>query len=626
MHRGAGPAGGAARERAGARRRDHDRDRGGPDDPALGTRGQPAEQEQQRDQPEQDRRADRRHRRGGDQHPGARPAGLRAPPGREPGEHGEGRECRDRTGREPGAEEPDRGAEHADRDGDEQPGDEQGQAGAAARPVVHDAHGAPGSTHAWAPTRDGGVPGVGPAEPGAAPRQRVHPERARRRHHRLRRLRSGVVGSVGPVVDHAAVAHPHDPLRPGRDLAAVGDHEDRLAGGVQPVEQVEHLGRTRGVQRARGLVGEQQRRPVRQRPRDRHALALPARQRAGPLGGAVEQAERVEQVAGAGGGLGGPGAGDERGQRHVLQRRQVLDEVEELEHQPDVAAAQPGEPGAAELLGADAGERDGALVRPVQPRDEVQQRRLAAARRPHQRDELAGPHGEVGPAQRAHGRRAVGLAQTPDDEVGHPGVGRRLVEHGLSVGREPRQESPPGTQSTGRSDSCSSLWATEPSSSPRSGLSFQMPTTITSASCCVRGRDQRLGGPVVDDLHHRAHPGRLGGGDGGAGDRRRRPPRSPPAPRRPPPRHRRAGPRRARARAARPGCRRAAPRGPTPARAPGDRSSPSTTLLPVIARTPTLCGPPVAGSPGRRVARHRVGRHARPLPPELTRAAAARRS
>jgi hypothetical protein len=48
----------------------------------------------------------------------------------------------------------------------------------------------------------------------------------------------------------------------------------------------------------------------------------------------------------------------------------------------------------------------------------------------------------------------------------------------------PRQESPPGTQSTGRSDSCSSLCATDPSDSPRSGLSCQIPTTITSASCC----------------------------------------------------------------------------------------------------------------------------------------------
>ena len=80
VHRGAGPAGGPASERTGAGRRGHDRGHGGPDDPALGARRQPAEQEQQRDQPEEDRRADRRDRSGGDEHAGARPSGLRLHP------------------------------------------------------------------------------------------------------------------------------------------------------------------------------------------------------------------------------------------------------------------------------------------------------------------------------------------------------------------------------------------------------------------------------------------------------------------------------------------------------------------------------------------------------------------
>ena len=119
VHRGAGAPGRPARERSGARRGDDDRDRRGPHDPALGTGREPAEQEQQRDQPEQHRRADRRHRRGGDQHPDARPAGLRARPGGEPGQHGEARECRHDTRCERGTEELDGGAEHADRDGDE---------------------------------------------------------------------------------------------------------------------------------------------------------------------------------------------------------------------------------------------------------------------------------------------------------------------------------------------------------------------------------------------------------------------------------------------------------------------------------------------------------------------------
>ena len=42
-----------------------------------------------------------------------------------------------------------------------------------------------------------------------------------------------------------------------RHLVRVGDHEDRLAVGVQPAEQLEHLLAAVGVERARRLVGQQ---------------------------------------------------------------------------------------------------------------------------------------------------------------------------------------------------------------------------------------------------------------------------------------------------------------------------------------------------------------------------------
>ncbi len=60
-----------------------------------------------------------------------------------------------------------------------------------------------------------------------------------------------------------------------------------------------------------------------------------------------------------------------------------------------------------------AGDRDLALVGDVESRDEVQQRRLAAARRPHDRDELARRDVEVDAAQRAH-RRELGLERLAD--------------------------------------------------------------------------------------------------------------------------------------------------------------------------------------------------------------------
>ena len=69
----------------------------------------------------------------------------------------------------------------------------------------------------------------------------------------------------------------------------------------------------------------------------------------------------------------------------------------------------------------------------VEAGDEVEQRRLAATRRAHDRDELARLHREVDAAQRAHGR-ALGLevlAQAPGHED------RALVGHGAPPVMDP---------------------------------------------------------------------------------------------------------------------------------------------------------------------------------------------
>jgi hypothetical protein len=77
------------------------------------------------------------------------------------------------------------------------------------------------------------------------------------------------------------------------------------------------------------------------------------------------------------------------GSATFLEHGHALEQVEELEDQPDVAAAQPGQvvlaaPG--DLLARHA---DVPLVGGVQPGDQVQQGGLAAPRRPHQGHELA---------------------------------------------------------------------------------------------------------------------------------------------------------------------------------------------------------------------------------------------
>ena len=192
------------------------------------------------------------------------------------------------------------------------------------------------------------------------------------------------------VVDDAAVAHVHDGARRRGDAGVVGHEQDRLAAGVEAAEQLDDLLAAGGVERAGGLVGQEQRGLVRERAGDREALALAAGEHAGHRRRLVADAQQVEEVAGPRlGGLAAPSR-DDRGERHVLEHRHPLEQVEELEHDADVPAPHPRELVLAAARDELARDGDRALVGHVEPRDEVEQRRLAAARRAHQRHELPG--------------------------------------------------------------------------------------------------------------------------------------------------------------------------------------------------------------------------------------------
>ena len=123
------------------------------------------------------------------------------------------------------------------------------------------------------------------------------------------------------------------------DVRVVGHQDDRLAGGVQPAEQLDDLLAPDGVKGAGGLVGEQERGLVRKGAGDREALALAARKDPGHLGGLVGDAQQVEQVASARLGALAVAPGDDRRQRHVLEHAHALKQVEELKDDADVACA-----------------------------------------------------------------------------------------------------------------------------------------------------------------------------------------------------------------------------------------------------------------------------------------------
>ena len=97
-------------------------------------------------------------------------------------------------------------------------------------------------------------------------------------------------------VDHAAVAHAHDPSAARGDLGVVGDHQDGLAARVEAggtARAPRGRRRSRARRWARRRAGGS---AVHQGPGDGEALALAAGQHRRALVGLVAEAQEVEQV------------------------------------------------------------------------------------------------------------------------------------------------------------------------------------------------------------------------------------------------------------------------------------------------------------------------------------------
>ncbi len=129
---------------------------------------------------------------------------------------------------------------------------------------------------------DGEQPGLAPSSQAGAGNGQ---HRAASRHERL-------------LGHHPAVAQVDRPVGGVGDIGVVGDHDDGLAGVVLLTQEVDHGLRRRRVERAGGLVGQEQVGPVRQGPADGDALLLAAGEGAGQGVCLVGEAERVEQLGG----------------------------------------------------------------------------------------------------------------------------------------------------------------------------------------------------------------------------------------------------------------------------------------------------------------------------------------
>ena len=168
----------------------------------------------------------------------------------------------------------------------------------------------------------------------------------------------------------------------------VGDHDHEAVLG-HFLQQLHDLNARLTVQRAGGLVGQQDVGVVDEGAGDGHALHLAAGHLGGVLVELVAEADLLERLGGPAAPLGPRNAGDGQGQLHIGQHRLMRDEVVALEHEADgvVAVGVPVAVGV--LFGGDAVDDEVAAVIAVQAADDVQQRGLAGAAGAEDGDEFA---------------------------------------------------------------------------------------------------------------------------------------------------------------------------------------------------------------------------------------------
>src|SRR5262245_5309830 len=146
------------------------------------------------------------------------------------------------------------------------------------------------------------------------------------------------------VLERAALDEAVRAVRPADERGVVrGDQERDPAGRLQLQEEVVHHLARLGIEVPGRLVGEDDPRPIHDRPGHGHALPLAPRQLPRPMVQAIAQTD-------LGQGRGGPLArlstrapSDERRQHRVLEGAHFAQKIVELEHEPHLVAAVPGQ-------------------------------------------------------------------------------------------------------------------------------------------------------------------------------------------------------------------------------------------------------------------------------------------
>ena len=221
----------------------------------------------------------------------------------------------------------------------------------------------------------------------------------------------------------------------------MGDQRQRHpALGVELQQQVEHLRRRGAVEAAGRLVGQQQVRLHDQRPAQRGALPLAARQLARLVPQAAGEPDPRQQPPGLLQGLRGRDPREAQRQRRVLLRGELRQQVVLLVDEAQVPVAQRRQRPVRQPVDAPPGQLHRARVRAVEAGQQVQQGALAAAGHADHGRALAGGELEVEAAQHLDPQRARA------EGLGEP----RAAQHRLTHSAAPPPAAPaaraaPGT-------------------------------------------------------------------------------------------------------------------------------------------------------------------------------------
>ena len=191
------------------------------------------------------------------------------------------------------------------------------------------------------------------------------------------------------LLHHAAVEEVDDAVGIAGVALRVGHHDDGGAFLVEVGEQVHHLAAVLRVEVTRRLVGEDELGVGDDGAGDGHPLLLAAAELLREVLGAVLDGHALHDFRDTLLALGGGDVHVAQRQLDVLIHVQLVDEVEALEHEADVALAELGAVLLLEVAHLLPQQLVAAFRGVVQEAEDVEQGGFAAARRPHDGDKLA---------------------------------------------------------------------------------------------------------------------------------------------------------------------------------------------------------------------------------------------